>query len=32
MEILRQLLLQDKHVASFLEELKNGETAQLIQV
>lgn len=30
MEVLRQLLLQDRHVASFLEEIKNGENAQLI--
>jgi len=30
MEVLRQLLLQDKHVASFLDEIKNGEGSQLI--
>lgn len=30
MEVLRQLFLQDKHIASFLEELKSGAGSQLI--
>lgn len=29
-EVLRQLFMQDKHIASFIDELSNGETAQLV--
>ena len=30
MEVLRQLFLQDKHIASFIEDIKSGGQSQLI--